>query len=90
MKKLQLKLHGKQMLTKEQMKKVVGGDPGPCGYPTFDECWCRIGSMYYSFDLSDGNCWEELGIWSTPFDLEVQDMQRDCIGTGGEFWCGTV
>ena len=90
MKKLKLKLDGKQMLTKDQMKKIAGGYHGSCGSPNGDECWCRIGSIYYWWYLSDRDCWEELGVWNTPFELEVQQMSRMCTTDGGEFWCGTL
>ncbi len=53
MKKLNLKFDGiGEMLTKDQMKRVLGGDYGGYGYtdhsslciPWYDDCWRRDGA----------------------------------------------
>ncbi len=57
MKKLKLKLDGKEMLSKEQMKKINGGYGGPC----FAGAWCKNYTVYVSCNsvATNGHCYGE-------------------------------
>ncbi len=56
MKKLQFKLGGKEMLTKEQMKKVAGAEAWQCRSP--ERCSVYVdGTTYHGYCGTDwGNC----------------------------------
>jgi len=73
MKKLNLKLESKEMLSKAQMKKIVGGEYGPC----YAVAFCSNTQGYLeceSYDNTGGECYGENDYGVVCYDNGIVDI----------------